>query len=86
MYFDWNVLQGPDREGWEKISYDKSEKEKGVNGVNGERKKGEGKMRERGFKERLWWAVRLATTQRYVGWTQEVKNVPKEVGVDYSRW
>lgn len=83
MYFDWNVLLGPDREGWEKISYDKSDGVK--KGINGEEKK-DGKKRERGFKERLWWAVRLATTQRYVGWTQEVKNVPKEVDADYSRW
>jgi hypothetical protein len=38
-----------------------------------------------GFWERAWWGVRLATGNRYVGWSNEVKNVPKEVDADYSR-
>jgi hypothetical protein len=38
-----------------------------------------------GFWERVWWAVRLSTGNRFVGWSHEVKNVPKEVGADYSR-
>lgn len=38
-----------------------------------------------GFLERLWWAIRLATTNRYVGWSCEAKNVPLEVGPEYPR-
>lgn len=38
-----------------------------------------------GFGERLWWAVRLSTTNRYVGWSCEAKNVPLEVGPEYPR-
>jgi hypothetical protein len=42
-------------------------------------------MAPEGFGERLWWAVRLATTNRYVGWSCEAKNVPLEVGPEYPR-
>ena len=45
----------------------------------------EGK-RERSFAEKLWWAVRLAATNRYVGWSCEVKNVPASVPTSYPRW
>ena len=38
-----------------------------------------------GFLERFWWALRLATTNRYVGWSCEAKNVPLEVGFEYPR-
>lgn len=38
------------------------------------------------FLERLWWAARLATTNRYVGWSCEVKNLPASVPPSYSRW
>jgi hypothetical protein len=37
------------------------------------------------FWERLWWAIRLSTTNRYVGWSCEAKNVPLEVGAEYPR-
>ena len=39
-----------------------------------------------GFRDRLWWAIRLACTTRYIGWSCEVKNVPVEVGESYPRW
>jgi len=38
------------------------------------------------FSERLWWAARLGTTNRYVGWSCEVKNVPGSVPPTYPRW
>lgn len=38
------------------------------------------------FLKRLWWAARLATTNRYVGWSCEVKNVPASVPSTYPRW
>lgn len=38
------------------------------------------------FLQRLWWAARLATTNRYVGWSCEVKNVPASVSPSYPRW
>lgn len=38
------------------------------------------------FWKRLWWAMRLATTNRYVGWSCEVKNVPASVRPTYPRW
>jgi hypothetical protein len=81
VYFDWNVLCRPDAEGWEKISYAEEK------GVKGGEKKDVGKLDvKEGFWNRMWWAIRLATTQRYVGWSQEVKNVRKEVDASYSRW
>lgn len=39
-----------------------------------------------GFWSRLWWATRLATTNRYTGWSCEVKNVPASVPSTYPRW
>ena len=39
-----------------------------------------------GFNDRLWWAIRLACTNRYTGWSCEVKNVPVEVDDSYPRW
>lgn len=39
-----------------------------------------------GFRSRLWWAIRLACTNRYTCWSCEVKNVPFEVDDDYPRW
>jgi hypothetical protein len=38
------------------------------------------------FRGRLWWATRLATTNRYVGWSCEVKNVPSSFPPSYPRW
>ena len=39
-----------------------------------------------GFRSRLWWAIRIACTYRYTGWSCEVKNVPIEVSSSYPRW
>jgi hypothetical protein len=70
-YVDWNLLSRPDTERWRKIQY-----------------KGEKPMSEVpiGFWERAWWAARLCTGNRYVGWTSQVKNVPVEVDAEYPRW
>jgi hypothetical protein len=72
VYIDWNILGSPDKENWTKIQYDReNDKSKGV---------------PQGFWERAWWGVRLGTGSRYVGWSCEVKHVPKEVGAEYPRW
>ncbi|KAL5118952.1 hypothetical protein ACEQ8H_003081 [Pleosporales sp. CAS-2024a] len=92
VYLDWNVLGSPDKEGWRKIDYEQEEKERGaVNGNNkgappegGREKKHMGVVPQT-FWQRAWWGVRLSTGHRMVGWTQEVKNTPKEVAADYSR-
>lgn len=72
QYVDWVLLKSPDKEGWRKIEYGKKEENK-VEKVPEE------------FWQRVWWGVRLATGNRYVGWSQEVKNVRKEVDADYSK-
>jgi hypothetical protein len=79
MYFDWVVLKSPDREKWRKIRYVKRE---GKDGGMKEELEGE----TQGFGERLWWALRIASGNRYVGWTQQVKNLPPRVDADYPRW
>ncbi|KAH7398778.1 membrane bound O-acyl transferase family-domain-containing protein [Phaeosphaeria sp. MPI-PUGE-AT-0046c] len=71
-YVEWNLLRIPDKEKWRKIRYVQGKEE--VEDVVGD-----------GFWERAWWGVRLAMGNRYVGWTQESKNVVKEVGPEYSR-
>ncbi|PSN63634.1 hypothetical protein BS50DRAFT_557722 [Corynespora cassiicola Philippines] len=74
-WVDWIALGSPDREGWTKLRY----------------AEGDGEMGEvekkvpQGFWVRVWWGVRLATTNRYVGWSQQVKNVPVDVGAQYPR-
>ncbi|KAH3910271.1 hypothetical protein HBH56_149490 [Parastagonospora nodorum] len=81
IYFDWNILGSPDRERWRKIRYDAEEP--AVNGNGHIKKKEDGVPQS--FLQRAWWALRLLTGNRYVGWTQEVKNVPKEVSPEYPR-
>jgi hypothetical protein len=97
IYFDWNVLGRPDREGWRKTQYGGEgkkvgEKENGhVNGNGGANGHANGQTEKekhsvpQDFLKRAWWGTRLATGNRYVGWSQEVKNVPKEVAADYPR-
>ncbi|USP80666.1 uncharacterized protein yc1106_07940 [Curvularia clavata] len=95
QYVDWILLQSPDKEGWYKIQYGKEEdKAKASNGKpNGT---GNATMpskryeREPGgagttFWSRMWWGIRLSFTNRYVGWSQQVKNVNMEVPPDYPR-
>jgi hypothetical protein len=79
IYFDWIVLNSPDKEKWRKIRYVRRE------GKDGQLKE---KMEEepKGFGNRLWWALRIASGNRYVGWTQQVKNLPPRVEADYPRW
>lgn len=78
-YVDWILLASPDVQSWRKIQYHDGKETEGSNSL--ERKD----IVPQGFWRRAWWGLRLATTNRYVGWTSEVKNVPKEVPADYSR-
>ncbi|KZM18814.1 uncharacterized protein EKO05_0006641 [Ascochyta rabiei] len=92
-YVDWVVLAAPDREGWVKLGRRDGGGERGSGGgveSNGI-VKSSGVEREKraaptAFRERLWWAVRLGVTNRYTGWSCEVKNVPVEVDDEYPRW
>jgi hypothetical protein len=70
-YVDWNLLSRPDSERWRKIQYRNEELESEV---------------PTGFWKRAWWAARLCTGNRYVGWTCQVKNVPVEVDAEFPRW
>ncbi|KAF1941963.1 hypothetical protein EJ02DRAFT_503108 [Clathrospora elynae] len=98
-YFDWVLLARPDGEAWCKMKYG-NEKEEEKENEEGKRN-GDGKLGEndvvkkksrdmqggsgKTFVSRLWWAMRLATTNRYVGWSNQVKNVVMEVPSDYPR-
>ncbi|KAF1851785.1 uncharacterized protein K460DRAFT_41305 [Cucurbitaria berberidis CBS 394.84] len=87
-YVDWTLLCSPDKEGWYKIQYNKpvvTGKEKENSKTNGLGKKSNEAVVPVGFRSRLWWGVRLATTNRYVGWSCQVKNVPVQVDADYPR-
>lgn len=90
-YVDWVLLGNPDREGWYKIRYkndgksgddDKDEKKADVSMKTYEDEPGGA---GRTFPSRIWWALRLATTNRYTGWSNQVKNVYMEVPADYPR-
>jgi hypothetical protein len=77
-WVDLILLENPDKQAWGKMKYLKqkdgtivAEKENSP---------------PQGFLNRAWWGVRLATTNRYVGWSQQVKGVRMEVGADYPRW
>lgn len=94
VYVDWVLLSSPDKEGWRKIRYGEGKEEGEMNGkargttksvANGTAKKGENNAVPQHFWPRLWWGVRLATTNRYVGWSCQVKNVHMEVESDYPR-
>jgi hypothetical protein len=100
IYVDWILLCSPDNEGWRKIRYqDPYEKSQAavkksddfvaekismaeMNTISIWVSDDEG---EEGFWERMWWGLRLVTTNRYTGWSQQVKNVPKRVEVGYPR-
>lgn len=89
-WVDWVLLNSPDREGWVKLDVRKGA-EKGGEGNGHVKSNGhagglsKGQNVPEGFWSRLWWATRLATTNRYTGWSCESKNVPVEVGPGYSR-
>lgn len=78
IYVDWILLASPDKERWRKTQYDKGDK------VANDQSKGEKEVPQT-FWGRAWWGVRLATTNRYVGWSCQVKNVRMEVDPAYSR-
>ncbi|KAF2712566.1 hypothetical protein K504DRAFT_426988 [Pleomassaria siparia CBS 279.74] len=81
IYFDQILLANPDKEKWHKIQYGKQKEVESVKGESGK----DGAIPQTFF-GRVWWAIRFTTTTRYVGWSQQVKNVPIEVAADYSRW
>jgi len=77
-YLDQIILANPDKEKWHKIHY-KTGREEGEKSM-------EGDFVPQTYWKRVWWAIRIATTARYVGWSQQVKNVAIEVQSDYPRW
>ena len=90
-YVDWVLLGSPEKEGWYKIQYGKD----GKNGDENKHKDND-KVSKKGYEDkpggagrtslsRMWWALRLATTPRYTGWSNQVKNVYMEVPADYPR-
>jgi hypothetical protein len=77
-YLDQIILANPDKERWHKIQYGTGEEKGEKNGNAG--------AIPSTYWTRVWWATRIATTTRYVGWSQQVKNVVMEVPSDYPRW
>ncbi|ORY07911.1 membrane bound O-acyl transferase family-domain-containing protein [Clohesyomyces aquaticus] len=77
MYLDWIILASPDKERWYKIRYGKKE---------GDSQREKDNIVPDHFFSRFWWGFRLATTNRYTGWSQQVKNVRMEVSADYPKW
>jgi len=84
-YFDWILLGSPDKDGWYKLQYGKEVNDKKNDDVKRmdyrDRPGGAG----RSFWSRAWWALRLSTSNRYTGWSNQVKNVCMEVPDDYPR-
>lgn len=97
QYIDWILLQNPDKEGWYKIQYENEEvgKKTDEGGVENSKRNGNGVVQKRlgylpcgagtSFWSRFWWAIRLSFTNRYVGWSNQVKNVNMEVPPTYPR-
>ena len=93
-WVNWVGISMPDRGRWRKIRYSDGggRKSKGGKGENGmpnviETKSDEAWLEEypTTFWKRLWWATRLASTFRHVGWNSQAKNTPMEVPGNYSR-
>jgi hypothetical protein len=76
---DWILLANPDKEHWRKRSSRKEVSKE----VEGKEQKEDTSVPQ-SFLKRVWWGIRLAPTTRYVGWSQEVKNVPVES--DQGKW
>ncbi|KAF2190399.1 hypothetical protein K469DRAFT_623462 [Zopfia rhizophila CBS 207.26] len=76
VYVDWILLASPDKERWHKIRYDGKQNtvSRKIDAVPSS------------FLQRVWWGICLATTNRYMGWSNQIKNVPVEVPADYPRW
>jgi hypothetical protein len=99
MYVDWILLSSPDKERWRKIQYSAPQGASHSSAkalVAGKIREDEVVERKTSYKEmaggagetfwtRCWWGCRLATTNRYTGWTQQVKNVPS-VSSHCPRW
>ncbi|KAH7556534.1 hypothetical protein J3E72DRAFT_383847 [Bipolaris maydis] len=97
-YIGWILLKCPDKEGWYKIQYGKGneqEKDRDKMVTNG-KMNGNGVPSNKRYQyvpggagttfwSRMWWATRLSFTNRYVGWSQQVKGVVMEVPSDYPR-
>lgn len=79
-YADQVVLGSAWRERWRKVRYVKIN-----DGQDGEVKEVLEDM-PRTFWSRAYWGLRIAMGNRYVGWSQQVKNVPPRVSATYSRW
>ncbi|EUC28107.1 hypothetical protein COCCADRAFT_110011 [Bipolaris zeicola 26-R-13] len=96
-YIGWVLLGVPDKEGWYKIQYGKgNEHEKKKDKMTNGKMNGNGVPANKKYQyvpggagttfwSRLWWAMRLSCTNRYVGWSQQVKGVIMEVPSDYPR-
>ncbi|KAF2740966.1 hypothetical protein EJ04DRAFT_111521 [Polyplosphaeria fusca] len=78
VWVDWIFLASPDKEAWHKIQYGK--------GPEFKVQKKENSKVPASMLGRIWWGMRLATTNRYTGWSNQVKNVPTEVPANYPRW
>lgn len=76
VYLDWIVLASPDKERWHKIQYNKR--------VGTSQDKNDAVPLS--FFSRVWFGLRLASTNRYTGWSQQVKNTPIEFPIGYPRW
>ncbi|EMD64284.1 hypothetical protein COCSADRAFT_89894 [Bipolaris sorokiniana ND90Pr] len=97
FYIGWILLKSPDKEGWYKIQYGKgNEQEKDKDKMTNGKMNGNGVPAKKRYQHvpggagttfwsRLWWATRLSFTNRYVGWSQQVKGVVMEVPSDYPR-
>ncbi|KAF2872957.1 membrane bound O-acyl transferase family-domain-containing protein [Massariosphaeria phaeospora] len=86
MYVNWILLATPDRKRWHKIRYGKDGKQDGSISDRSNDSKVQYDDVPQSFWERVWWGARLATSNRYVGWSQQAKNVRMEVSSDYPRW
>ncbi|EUC48501.1 hypothetical protein COCMIDRAFT_23675 [Bipolaris oryzae ATCC 44560] len=96
-YIGWILLSIPDKEGWYKIQYGKgNEQEKDKNKMTNGKMNGNDVPANKRYQyvpggagttfwSRLWWATRISCTNRYVGWSQQVKGVVMEVPPDYPR-
>lgn len=75
-HIDWVILANPDREKWRRLR-------KNVNNLGFEEKVPEPPQK---LLARAWWAIRLRSCLRYIGWSPQVHNSPPAVETGYPRW